>query len=307
MKLSNDFQRKWTRKTHPPAPIHEAITEAKITVSREYNVNSIFRNLSPPNISQSEGQNKKKTREFMDTLFEMVHTQNTTIDHDIYQNRQNCALMNNKQSCFICQTSKCWKLSAWKLLAILDCICHFSRFGCTFHGIFDQLCSDRPGRKELCEAKEVLFLMSHLFSFEVDVCAMYDQPLLSPYSNRTDLSQLSHNCLSVFLWFCIYLFCLTAFSAFANLLPALLLPTRCDALVGFYCTLCSLFLSFTQMKKPQCTWAYECKRERVYASKNWIDGNQLLVRFCAHGSLCVCYWCNFSCKFTAKINKWNQT
>lgn len=106
-------------------------------------------------------------------------------------------------------------------------------------------------------------------------CVLHIQP--TPLLHHSHRICIVYRVCCVFLWFNIYLFCLTAFSAFANLLPVLSFPL--DAMHNTHRFYCMFAISFVRAnEQPQCT----------QASKNWIDGNQLWVGFCVHDSVSEC-------------------
>lgn len=83
-----------------------------------------------------------------------------------------------------------FKVVCLKAFAISNRICHFSSFAYKFLQTFSMLFLvssvddqrvNEAKKRAFCRTNEVLFLMSHLFSFEADVCTAHDH-----YSNQME-------------------------------------------------------------------------------------------------------------------------
>lgn len=186
--------------------------------------------------------------------------------------------------------------------------------------VFSQFDSER----QFCEANEVLFLMSHLFSFEVDVCATYDRPtppLFYHHSywmemwvdacfipDRSESCGIEFVCVFVCVYFCGLAFIYFVWQRSVHLqiyYPPMLFPplvAKCTLFGFIVCS--SLFLLFTQTNNHNVhepnMWASVWAWAWAY-SRNGLMGTNFWLGVCAHDS--VWYWCNFNCEFTTKINK----
>lgn len=167
---------------------------------------------------------------------------------------------------------KAWKLSRFRSI-------RWFLYHVSFVSIFGQLCS--TARDSFARQMKCCFWCHIYFHLKL-MCVPHTTDQHHRYSttiriewkceltrvlypivvNRAGLSLFV--CVCVSLRFSIYLFCLTAFSAFANLLPAVAVsPTRCKMhSLRFYCVLFAISLVHSD-EQPQCTYTSMWVSERL--------------------------------------------